>query len=299
MDRQKAYGSRRRIRVIRAPARRAPLPSMRPLVSLFALAFFLAVASVPASAQLGGGLGSLSFDYTTEGRPFAFDGRVYAFGGYWDTGRAYAFYGTDARVDILTADSVTTTAIGADLYAEKAYPLVRLGEAGPQTTIALPTTGEIAYRYVRDGSLNEVDDEGSQSLHLGLATVGLGGRATVAFPFAEDGLADEATASMALLFGAGSQTRLDDALATRFDGDGETVEGNGVYGVRSRTLSLDVRLNEILGETLGLRAGYAVRTLWTGADAFDAPLDVLGVVRGGDAYTQFETRRILRLGLTF
>ena len=249
-------------------------------------------------AQLSGGLGSLSFDYDLEGDAFSFDGSVIALGTYWESGHAHAFYGAETRVDA-ASDSVTTTALGADLQVWKVYTLARFGEDGPLISIAAPTRGHIAYRYVLDGPQDEVDDEGNQTLHLGLATVEAGGQAAVDVFLDEDTLARSATASVAVVFGAGVQTRLDDALSTRLDADGEEVDANGVYGARSRALSLDLSLNEILGETLGLRIGYSVRSLWTGRRAFEAPLDVTGAVRSNEAYVPLETFHLVRLGLTF
>ena len=278
------------------PARRAALLALSLL------------AAPPALAQLSVGVGGYAIDYAPGGAAeaaFAFDSDVYAVGVYGTSGVIHAFYGTDVKPGAAAGDSTEATALGVDLASDGGITVARLGGDGLQIKLSVPLQLALGYRYLREEPQlpegQEPADDAVRTLHLGTAALGAGGGAAVTVPFVGLPLARALTGSASLVLGAGVQADFDPS-AIRADIEEMGLEGAGgldAYGLRSRTVSVTVGLDGVLGSALGVSVGYTYRTMRTGSDVIESAADLLDVATGDGEYADLETLHLARVGVTF
>ncbi|PAP75480.1 hypothetical protein [Rubrivirga marina] len=271
---------------------------MRPCLLLLALV----LATAPA-AQVNVGAGGYAVEYALgDNAPaYTFDSDVYAAGFYSATGLFHVFYGTDVQPSAAEGDSTKASALGADLASAGRLPIATLGE-DVTVNLFVPLGVELGYRYFRvepslaDGV--EPDEDDIETLHLGLAALRVGGGAEAEVPLEGLPLASALTGSASLTLGAGARADFDPLEASNQLGG---AEGDGVdaYGLRTSTLTLQAKLDGVLGTDLGAILGYTLRTTRTDSTPLESVGDLVGVVTEASDYTQLDRLHLVRVGVLF
>ncbi len=238
-------------------------------------------AAVPAAAQsLGVGVGSISAPYPTALASATFDSDIYVAGFYGRGTYLQAFTGTDQQPGI-TGDSASVRLFGADLFTGGNPTLVRIPGDLP-VTVFVPVRLGASYRYVDAEFESGV---GSRSSNLGEGTLGVGGGIGLDAPPALTSGFGRVSAEASYVVSAG-------ALADFSESEPEPL------AVRAGTLSLGVRVTNILGSRLGASLGYTHRgsSLSGALNSFG---DFIEAVTSSEGLSGYETLNLVRVGLAF